>query len=328
MEGFAFKYPVFLWLLLALPISFVVRRYILKKKYLSVPSLSIFSAKSNIKAMFLNYLSDAIKTIALVLLILAMAHPQITKTFEEKIYEGMNIVFAFDISGSMLADDFKPNRLEVAKRTAVNFIEKRKADRIGIALYAGEAFTLSPPTHDKSYLIQRIKSIKTGVIKDGTAIGVGLATAVNALKDLPADQSLIILLSDGANNSGEIDPALATEVAKSFGLKVYTIGIGSSGKAKVPENTDGTGKLIEVQVELDEEVLQQIAVSTGGRYFHARDENLLKFIFTDIDKLERTKFEIEKIKKTKEFFVLLTISALILLIVEFLLRTTFLQVYP
>lgn len=328
MSDITFKYSAVLYLLALIPLMLFLVYRLKSKKSIKVSSILMFDKKKRSLKYHLRYVSDILRAISLILIVVAMARPIKINDFDEKVYEGIDIVMALDISGSMLADDFTPNRLKIAKQKAIDFISKRPGDRIGVVVYAGEAFTLSPPTSDKAFLIDRVSSLKTGIITDGTAIGVGLATAVNSLTDTAATERIIILLSDGANNSGTIDPETATEIAATLGIKVYTIGVGRTGKARVPENADGSGNLIEVDVSLDEPALIRIAERTGGKYFSAVNAGMLNDVYNEINKLEKSKFTIVKRTDIKDLFVYFAIPALLLLLLEFVLRSTIIRVYP
>ena len=266
-----------------------------------------------------------LRCLALAALIVALARPrsssEITKT---KTTEGIDIILSIDMSSSMLAKDLKPNRIEALKRVASHFIEQRASDRIGIVVYSGESYTKVPATTDKSVVLQALKDIKQGEIDDGTAIGMGLGTAINRLKDSKTKSKVIILMTDGVNNTGVIDPLSAAELAKEYGIRVYTIGIGTNGKALSPVayNPDGSLQYDMVPVEIDERLLTQIAEATGGHYFRATDNQKLAQIYTEIDKLEKSKIEELKYYQHKENFRLWALLALILLAAEFGLRHT------
>ena len=266
-----------------------------------------------------------LRCLALAALIVALARPrsssEITKT---KTTEGIDIILSIDMSSSMLAKDLKPNRIEALKRVASHFIEQRASDRIGIVVYSGESYTKVPATTDKSVVLQALKDIKQGEIDDGTAIGMGLGTAINRLKDSKTKSKVIILMTDGVNNTGVIDPLSAAELAKEYGIRVYTIGIGTNGKALSPVayNPDGSLQYDMVPVEIDERLLTQIAEATGGHYFRATDNQKLAQIYTEIDKLEKSKIEELKYYQHKENFRLWALLALVLLAAEFGLRHT------
>ena len=258
-------------------------------------------------------------------MIIALARPrsssEISKT---KVTEGIDIILAIDVSESMLAMDLKPNRIEALKRVASQFIRDRVSDRIGIVVYSGESYTKVPATTDKNIVLQSLSEIKHGEIEDGTAIGMGLGTAINRLKDSKTKSKVIILMTDGVNNTGVIDPLSASELAKQYGIRVYTIGIGTNGKALSPiaYNPDGSWQYGMVPVEIDEKLLTQIAQTTGGHYFRATDNRKLVQIYTEIDKLEKSKIEELKYYQYQEKFRLWAFLALVCIVGEFALRHT------
>ena len=267
-----------------------------------------------------------LRLLALAAIIVALARPRnVSVSKKTKTNKGIDIVMAIDVSASMLAKDLKPNRLEALKKVAVDFVDRRPNDRIGIVVYAGESFTQTPITSDKGIVKRTISELKWGQLEGGTAIGMGLGSAVNRLKESTAKSKVIILLTDGVNNSGNIDPRTATELAKELGIKTYTIGIGTNGMADFPWSRDPrTGKLQfrKQQVEIDEALLKEIASETEGKYFRATDNTSLKKIYDEIDKLEKTKIEEFKYYNYQEkyrFFVFLGLSFLLL---EFILRNT------
>ncbi len=269
-----------------------------------------------------------LKIIASILLIIAISRPQSSINWEESTTEGIDIVLAMDISGSMLAQDFKPDRLEASKNVAMDFISKRTNDRVGLVIFAGESFTQCPLTTDHNVLINLFKDVKSGMVEDGTAIGMGLATAVNRLKNSKAISKVIILLTDGVNNSGMVPPLTAAEIAKKFGIRVYTIGVGTKGFARYPFQTPFGVQYQDVEVKIDENTLQDIAILTDGKYFRATNNNALKEIYKDINMLEKSKIEVTKFHKKSEEFLNFAISALILLFLGFILQITYLKQIP
>jgi Ca-activated chloride channel family protein len=276
----------------------------------------------------LRHLPFMLRLLSLSCIIFALARPQ-TKNDEQRAEgEGIDIVLCIDVSGSMTARDFKPNRLEAAKEVATDFVNKRITDRIGIVIFSGESFTLSPLTTDKSVLLSAIKSIRNGLLEDGTAIGAGLSTSVDRLRSIEGKTKVVLLLTDGVNNGGLIDPKTAKEIAKTFGIKVYTIGVGSDGFAPQPVNTP-TGIVMENQkVNIDEKLMTEIATETGGRYFRARDNQSLNAIYSTIDKLEKSKVEIINTIRYQEKFYPFVLAALVLLFLEVLLRYTVFRKFP
>ena len=270
----------------------------------------------------------ALEVLAIVLLVVALARPQSSNSWQTYTSEGIDIVLALDVSGSMLARDFTPDRLEAAKEVATKFILERPQDKIGLVIFAGESFTQCPLTADQAVLVNLLRDVKSGMIEDGTAIGLGLANAVNRLKDSPAKSKVVILLTDGVNNRGAVAPATAAELARTYGIRVYTIGVGTYGEAPYPVPTPFGVQLQNVPVEIDEEVLQQIAALTGGKYFRATDNDKLKQIYQEIDQLEKSKIEVKHFSKKNEQYFVFGLAGLCLLIVQVLLRYTLLRKIP
>lgn len=326
-EGIEFINKSFFWLLLILPL--LILWYVLKHKKqtaeLKISSLKGFKVTQSWLPK-LRHLLFVLRLLALALLITALARPQtVDVSSKTKTTRGIDIVMAIDVSGSMLAKDLRPNRLEALKKVAADFIVGRPNDRIGLVEYAGESYTKTPITSDKSIVLRSLKSIQyNNIIADGTAIGMGLATAVNRLKDSKAKSKVIILLTDGVNNSGFIDPRIASELAIEYGIKVYTIGLGSNGMALAPIAAlpNGDFQYGRIQVEIDEELLKEIAQVTGGTYFRATDNKKLAEIYEEINKLEKTEIEEFKFYNYEEKFRPLVILAGILLLFELLLRYT------
>lgn len=269
------------------------------------------------------------RIIAISFLIIALARPQASDKWENVDTMGIDIMLSIDISGSMLARDFKPDRLEAAKNVATEFISGRRNDRMGLVVFSGESFTQCPLTTDHAVLINLFKEVKSGMIEDGTAIGVGLANAVKRLKDSDAISKVIILLTDGVNNSGAIDPLTAAELAKTFGIRVYTVGVGSIGTAPYPV-IDYWGRTVyqDIPVEIDEETLQKIADLTGGKYYRATNNDNLKQIYAEIDLLEKSKINVKEFSRKEERFMFWVWLALILLLTEVVVRKTVLRSIP
>ncbi|WP_442265208.1 vWA domain-containing protein [Tenacibaculum sp. ZS6-P6] len=326
-NNFEFHNPEFLWLLIIVPLLALWLFSNRKKEntLLSVPNLKGFGTSGSLLPKLKPFL-HVFRLLALAALIVALARPRnVSVSKKTKTNRGIDIVMAIDVSASMLAKDLKPNRLEALKRVAIDFVNRRPNDRIGIVVYAGESFTQTPITSDKSIVKRTISEIKWGQLEGGTAIGMGLGSAVNRLKESKAKSKVIILLTDGVNNAGFVDPKTATELAKEIGIKVYTIGIGTNGMAPFPWAKDPrTGKLSfrNQKVEIDEKLLQFIADETEGEYFRATDNTSLKEIYDEIDKLEKTKIEEFKYYNYTEKYRLLVILAGIFLILEFILRNT------
>ncbi len=326
-EGIELANPEYLWGLIALPL--VVLWYVYKRKFqqarLTISSTKGFEGVRSNLARF-QPLLFVFRICALALVVLALARPQtVDISSRTKTNKGIDIVMAIDVSSSMLAQDLKPSRLSALKEVAADFIDDRQNDRIGLVVYAGESYTKTPITSDKRIVKNALRSIRyDGVINDGTAIGMGLATAVNRLKDSRAKSKVIILLTDGVNNSGFIEPKIAAELAVEFQIKTYTIGLGSNGTAKAPIGVLPNGKFQYglTKVEIDEELLKAIADDTGGLYFRATDTKKLKDIYDEINKLEKTEVEEFKYYNYQEKYRILILLALGLLFVEWILKNT------
>ena len=329
MANYTFVNSEFFYLL-ALPLALLIW-YALKRKTSASAILfsgtEAISAKPTIKQQ-LRHLPFVLKIGAAILMIITLARPQSTTNWEESTTEGIDIVLTMDISGSMLAQDLKPDRLEASKNVAMDFISKRINDRIGLVIFAGESFTQCPLTTDHNVLINLFKDVKSGMVDDGTAIGMGLATAVNRLKDSQAISKVIILLTDGVNNSGMIPPLTAAEIAQKFDIRVYTIGVGTEGFAPYPFQTPFGIQYQEVEVKIDEKTLQDIATLTDGKYFRATSNNSLKEIYKDIDALEKSKIEVTEFHKRSEEFLPFALWALGLLFLGFILQITYLKQIP
>jgi|TARA_B100001057_G_scaffold449430_1_gene490588 Ca-activated chloride channel family protein len=287
-----------------------------------------FQDSSNFYSKFKSILKY-LRLISLLLIITALARPQVIDTSTRvKTNSGIDIIIAIDVSASMLAKDLKPNRLDALKNVADEFIKNRVSDRIGLVEYAGESYTKTPLTTDKSIILRSLKEIKyNNIIEGGTAIGMGLATSVNRIKDSKAKSKVIILLTDGVNNAGFIDPVTAAELAKEFEIKIYSIGLGTNGLALSPVGIDSRGKFnyANVQVEIDEKLLTQISEMTGGKYFRATDNNRLKEIYSDIDMLEKTEIEEFKYYSVDEKFRYFLLPAIILIVFEIIMKLTLLR---
>jgi Ca-activated chloride channel family protein len=262
---------------------------------------------------------------AFALLIVVLARPQSSNRWESVTTEGIDIVMALDISGSMLAQDFKPDRLEAAKRISTQFIAGRSNDRIGLVIFSGESFTQCPLTTDHTSLINLFNSVHNGMIEDGTAIGLALANAVNRIKDSDAISKVVILLTDGVNNRGSIDPMMAAEIAKTFGIRVYAVGVGTRGMALTPVPTPFGIQLQNVETQIDEDLLKEIAKMTDGQYFRATDNNALVKVYEEIDQMEKSKISVQEHHKKTEEYLKFAIAAALLLLLEILLRYTLLR---
>ncbi|MEL6671310.1 MAG: VWA domain-containing protein [Bacteroidota bacterium] len=318
--------------LLVLPILFIlwqIARYRTLYPTLQLPNLQGVSQNlTPIRGYIKKYLF-ALRVLAVGLLILALARPQTSMREENVQTEGIDIVIALDISGSMNALDFNPNRLEAAKRKAADFVGAREHDRLGLVVFAGESFTQCPLTTDHAMYLTLLRDIKQGLIEDGTAIGMGLANAVLRLKESDAKSKVVILLTDGVNNQGQIDPLTATETAVQFGVRVYTVGVGSNGRAPILQR-DRFGRTVRTQmdVELDEELLGNIAQRTGGQYFRASNTEALGKVYEEIDRMEKTRMEVTRITRYQEEFHWFLLLAGILLLFEWILRYTLVRTIP
>jgi Ca-activated chloride channel family protein len=329
-SGITFAYPWVLYFLLIIPlmIAWYFVRGMKIQSSLTYSSINIFK---DVPATFrerLRHIPFAVRLIAIGLLIVALARPQSFSSGENVTTEGIDIAIVFDISGSMLAEDFKPNRLEAAKNVIDNFVEGRISDRIGLVIFSREAFTQCPLTIDYSVLRNLLLDIRTGMIEDGTAIGNGIANGINRLKESDAKSRIIILLTDGVNNAGEVDPISAAEIAKAFGIRIYTIGVGTRGEAPYPVQTPFGTRYQMVPVDIDEAMMTKIAETTGGQYFRATNNRALAEIYEKIDKLEKTKIEITSYKNASEKYHSWLWGGLILLLVELGLSRTILRKLP
>ncbi|MFH0761767.1 MAG: VWA domain-containing protein [Bacteroidota bacterium] len=325
-----FANPDLLFLLLMIPV--MVAWYILRNRK-SHPTIQISSLQPFKEApvswkQYFRHLPFVLRTAAIFLLIIVIARPQSSESWEDVTTEGIDIVIDLDISGSMLAEDLKPNRLEASKSVATEFISGRPDDRMGLVVFSGESFTQCPLTTDHAVLLNLFQGIQSGIIEDGTAIGLGLANSVSRLKDSNAKSKVVILLTDGMNNRGEIAPVTAAEIAKTFGIRVYTIGVGSLGMAPYPFRTPFGIQYQNVKVEIDEAVLKEIASLTGGKYFRATNNQKLREIYQEIDQMEKSRIDVKEINtKTEEYqkFLWLAIG---LFLLEILLRLTLFKQNP
>jgi len=327
---FTFAYPWFLLLMLAVPAVILRRLYFGRKKETSVifSSAQFFEGYTKSWRERLAFLPFALRMLALVVLIIALARPQKFSTGENVYTEGIDIAIILDISGSMLAEDFKPNRLDAAKKITDSFIEGRTTDQIGLVIFSRDAFTQCPLTIDYSVLRNLLKDIKSGMIEDGTAIGNAIANGINRLKDSRAKSKVMILLTDGVNNAGEVNPVTAAEMAKQFGIRIYSIGVGTIGQAPYPFQTPFGIRYQMVPVEIDEPVLKQISGMTGAKYFRATSNRKLEEIYTEIDRLEKTRVEVTSYRTRKELFPLWLYLGLFFILGEVILSKTILRRLP
>ena len=323
MGNYTFANPEYLYLLFLIPIFWFVYIFNLRDKNTFLILSSIKRLNTKTWKSWGRHIVFFIKTLAISLLIIAFARPQSTSSWQNAITEGIDIILAMDISGSMLAQDLTPNRLEASKKVAMDFISGRPNDRIGLVIFSGESFTQCPLTTDHKVLKGLFNDVKSGMIDDGTAIGMGLATSINRLKDSKTKSKVIILLTDGVNNQGSIAPMTAAEIAQEFKMRVYTIGVGTKGYAPYPFNTP-FGNIVyqDVEVKIDEKTLQDIANATNGKYFRATSNKALQEIYKEIDKLERSKIEIKEFHKKKEEFLPFAALGMIFLILSFILNNT------
>lgn len=330
MRDITFANPELLFLLVLIvpAVAWYIYRHRSAEATLQVSQVQSIKQAGGSYKYYLRHVVFGARMVAIGLLVVALARPQSTKSWKDVTTRGIDIVLALDISSSMLARDFNPNRLEASKDIAIDFISERPNDRMGLVVFSGESFTQCPLTTDHSVLINLFKDIESGMVEDGTAIGMGLATSVNRLKESEAKSKVVILLTDGVNNRGSIAPATAAEIAKTFDIRVYTIGVGSQGTAPYPVNTPYGVQYRNMEVEIDEEVLQQIAGETNGEYFRATDNRKLEEIYHQIDQLEKSKIEVKEYSEKKEEFLWFAIAAGILLLIELLLRTTVLRAIP
>ncbi|MDR2918294.1 MAG: VWA domain-containing protein [Tannerella sp.] len=326
-----FANPNYLYLLLLLIplIGWYIWKIRKNQASIQVSSSQAFEApKMTTYKVYLRHLPFVLRMIAIALIIVILARPQSTNSWQNSTTEGIDIMMVLDISTSMLAEDLKPNRLEAAKDVAASFINGRPNDNIGLVLFAGESFTQCPLTTDHTVLLNLFKDIRVGMIQDRTAIGLGLANAVSRIKDSQAISKVIILLTDGSNNAGEIAPVTAAEIARAFGIRVYTVGVGTRGMAPYPFQTAIGVQYQNIEVDIDEPTLQQIAATTGGQYFRATNNRNLKEIYSEIDKLEKTKISVQEYSKKQEEYKTVAIVVFLLLLLEILLRYTLLRKIP
>jgi Ca-activated chloride channel family protein len=331
MNDIVFHNPKLLYALIVLVpfVAWYIWKQATMQASIRMSTTKAFQKASTSIKVYLRHVPFSLRMLAIGLMIVALARPQSTDNWSNETTEGIDIVIALDISGSMLAEDFKPNRLDAAKEDAIRFISGRPNDRIGLVVFGGESFTQCPLTTDHAVLINLINDVKSGMIEDGTAIGLGLATSVSRLKESDAVSKVIILMTDGVNNQGEIAPQTAAEIAKTFGIRAYTIGVGTQGKAPYPF-TDAFGRKVyqQIDVEIDEDVLTQIAKMTDGKYFRAENNDRLEEVYEEIDQLEKSKIEVKEYSKKNEEYLPVLLLAGILLFVELMLRYVVLRQVP
>lgn len=318
-----FEYPKLLWLL-AVPALLVLHYIYLelsgRHPHLRVSTVTPWKLKGTSIMAVIRHLPFVLRIAALTLIVVAVARPRSSQDMERIDTEGIDIVLAMDVSTSMLARDLTPDRISASKDIAIEFISQRPSDRMGIVVFAGESFTQCPLTTDRATLINLMKEVQTDLIEDGTAIGNGLATAVARMKDSDAKSRVVILLTDGVNNRGEISPQMAAEIAKTYGVRVYTIGVGKEGMAPYPVMTPWGVEVQNVKVEIDEALLSEIAESTGGRYFRATDNTKLSEIYSEINKMEKARTTVDSFPVYKELFLTYALLALFALLMELVLN--------
>lgn len=330
ISSFTFKHPQFFWLLLVLPL---MAFYYWKVKRFSRPRITISSAESfinfrpTLKQRLLN-LPIILRFITVAALIVALARPQSSSSSSSVTTEGISIVLALDISTSMLAEDFRPNRIEAAKKVAIDFVDGRPNDQIGLVIFSGESFTQCPITADHNVLRNLLREVKPGMLEDGTSIGEGLALAVSRVKDAKTKSRVVVLITDGVNNSGSIPPLTAGEIAKTFGIRVYSIGVGTKGMAPYPFKTPFGIQYQNMEVQIDEDLLTKVADETDGRYFRATGNKALVNVFNEIDRLEKSKIEVTEFNRHTEEYLPFALIACLCFLVEIVLRYTYLRSLP
>jgi Ca-activated chloride channel family protein len=330
MPGVTFANPQLFWLMLLVPAMltyyiFVVRKRRARAQFSSTNAFTFY--KPTLRQRF-SFLPLLLRIIGVIALIIALARPQTSSSGQDVRTEGISICIALDISGSMLAEDFKPNRIEAVKKIAIDFIDGRINDQIGFVIFGGESFTLCPITTDHAVLKNQIASVHSEMLQDGTAIGDGLATAIAGIKEAKTKSKVIILLTDGVNNAGSIAPATAGEIAKTFGIRVYTIGVGRNGVAPYPFKTPFGIQYQNVEVKIDEPLLKEISSSTDSKYFRATNNNKLKEIYAEIDKMERSKIEVTEFRRYTELYWIWAFVGCLCLLAELALRYTILRSIP
>lgn len=330
MEGIVFANPKYFFLLLLIPVMIAWYWWKNKKQSTEV-KISSFGGFDGYRKTFrqrLEHVPFVLRTLAVAMIITCLARPQSASSSQNIATEGIDIMLAMDISGSMLAEDFKPNRIEAAKQVVLNFIDGRLNDRIGLVIFSGESFTQCPLTTDHSVLKNLLGGLQTGILADGTAIGDGLATSINHIKDSKAKSKVIILITDGVNNIGAIAPLTGAEIAKTFGVRVYTIGVGTKGMAPYPMQTPYGIQYQNVPVEIDEVMLSKISDMTDAKYYRATNNSKLKAIYKEIDELEKTKIEVTEFRKHAEEFLPFALLAGLFLLLEIVLRYTVFKSLP
>ncbi|NLD22982.1 MAG: VWA domain-containing protein [Bacteroidales bacterium] len=321
------KYFYLLLLLIPL-IAWYVYRLSKTQASIKLASTNAFKGVKPGLRVYMRHLPFLLRVVSIVLIIIVIARPQSVNSWEETETQGIDIILALDVSGSMLSQDLQPDRLQAAKKVASEFVTDRKNDNIGLVIFAGESFTQCPLTTDHKVLLNLLNEIQFGIIDDGTAIGLGLATSVNRLKDSESDSRVVILLTDGTNNSGQIAPLTAADLARSYGIRVYTVGVGTTGMAPTPVQTPFGIRMQNMPVDIDEKTLTDIAVMTGGQYFRAQDTEGLRQVYEEIDEMEKYLISVQNVTQRKEVFLPFALLALALILMELLLRRTWLRNIP
>jgi Ca-activated chloride channel family protein len=325
-----FANPEYLYLLLLLiPLIawYIVKLSKMQASFKLASTQAFKNVKPNMR-VYMRHFPFVLRMISLAFIIIVIARPQAVNSWEETESQGIDIVLALDVSGSMLAQDLQPNRLEAAKKVASEFVTDRKNDKIGLVIFAGESFTQCPLTTDHKVLLNLLKDVNFGMIEDGTAIGLGLANSVNRLKDSPSKSKVVILLTDGTNNRGQIAPLTAADLAKSYGIRVYTIGVGTKGMAPTPVQTPFGMRIQNMPVDIDEKTLTEIASLTGGQYFRAVDTEGLREVYSEIDQMEKYLISVQNVTRKQELFLPFALAALALILIELILRRTWLRTIP
>lgn len=325
-----FLHPEYLYLLLLLIplIVWYVVRLSKTQASFNLASTNAFKGMKPDFRVYMRHFPFLLRIISIALIIIVIARPQSVSSWEETETQGIDIVLALDVSGSMLSQDLQPDRLQAAKRVAAEFVTDRNNDNIGLVVFAGESFTQCPLTNDHAVLLNLLNEIQYGMIEDGTAIGMGLATSVNRLRESQSESRVVILLTDGTNNSGQIAPLTAADLARSYGIRVYTVGVGTTGMAPTPVQTPFGVRMQNLPVDIDERTLTEIAAMTGGQYFRAEDTEGLRQVYEEIDEMEKYLISVQNVTQRKELFLHFAIAALILMLFELLLRRTWLRSIP
>lgn len=320
---------ILLLLILIVPIVlWYVKRHAIKEQSVRMSSIGSYKGGNKSWRVRLRHIPFVLRMMAFALVVIVLARPQSSNSWQNRTKEGIDIIMTMDISGTMLAEDLKPNRLKAAKNVAIDFIKNRPNDNIGLVLFAGESFAQCPLTNDHNVLINMFNSVDYGMLADGTAIGLGLANAVGRLKDSKAKSKVVILLTDGSNNAGDISPETAADIAAKMGVRVYSIGVGTRGKAPFPIDTPFGIQYQEIDVDIDEPMLKRIAQKTDGKYFRATDNKKLKEIYDEIDKMEKTKIEVQDFSRKNEAYLPFALLALLCIFSEIVLRKTLFDRIP